>query len=153
MKLSEKFTTWCHTAPLILSFYSNDFGVSQSKTRTLPLQHKGGDPSLIRYSSKTSKQNFMKLSGIVHYMFTTWCLTAPPILSFYSHDFGVSQSKTRTLPYKTWGSGEYHFVSIAPSISSFLYFSFIDLCLWLFIYIFIHFIFFWFHYLKTTLLV
>ena len=42
----------------------------------------GGDPSLIRYSSKTAEQN----------------------LSFYSNDFGVSQSKTRTLPYKTWGS-------------------------------------------------
>ena len=28
----------------------------------------GGDPSLIRYSSKTSEQNFMKFSGIVHYM-------------------------------------------------------------------------------------
>ena len=28
----------------------------------------GGDPSLIRYSSKTPEQNFMKLSGIVHYM-------------------------------------------------------------------------------------
>ena len=27
-----------------------------------------GDPSLIRYSSKTTEQNFMKLSGIVHYM-------------------------------------------------------------------------------------
>ena len=26
--------------------------------------------------------------------------------------------KTRTLPYKTWGSGGYHFVSIAHSISS-----------------------------------
>ena len=39
------------------------------------------------------------------------------------------------------GEGGYHCVSIAPSISSFLYFSFIDLCLWLFIYTFIHFIF------------
>ena len=28
----------------------------------------GGDPSLIRYSSKTAEQNFMKLSGIVYYM-------------------------------------------------------------------------------------
>ena len=28
----------------------------------------GWDPSLIRYSSKTAEQNFMKLSGIVHYM-------------------------------------------------------------------------------------
>ena len=51
-------------------------------------------------------------------LFTTWCHTAPLILSFYSNAFGVSQSKTRTLPYKTWGSGGYHFVSIAHSISS-----------------------------------
>ena len=28
----------------------------------------GGDPSLIRNSTKTAVQNFMKLSGIVHYM-------------------------------------------------------------------------------------
>ena len=28
----------------------------------------GGDPSLIGYSSKTAEQNFMKLSGIIHYM-------------------------------------------------------------------------------------
>ena len=34
-----------------------------------------------------------------------WCHTAPPILSFNSNDFGVSLSKTRTLPYKTLGSG------------------------------------------------
>ena len=87
------------------------FGVSQSKTRTLPLGHKGGDPSLSRYSSKTAEQNFMKLSGIVHYMM--------PYCTSYSNDFGVSQSKTRTLPNKTWGSGGYHFVSIAHSISSF----------------------------------
>ena len=92
------------------------FRVFQSKTRTLPLRHKGGgDPSLIRYSSKTAEQNFMKLSGIVHYMMP-YCTSY--ILNFYPHDFGVSQSKTRTLPYKTWGSGGYHFVSIAHSISS-----------------------------------
>ena len=40
---------------------------------------------------------------------------------FLSNDFGVSESKTRTLPYKTWGSGGYHFVSIAYSISSFTF--------------------------------
>ena len=38
-------------------------------------------------------------------LFTTRYHTAPPILNFYSNDFGVSQSKTRTLPYKTWESG------------------------------------------------
>ena len=51
-------------------------------------------------------------------LFTTWCHTAPPILSFYLTDFGVSQSKTRTLPFNTWWSGGFHFVSIAHSISS-----------------------------------
>ena len=71
--------------------------------------------SLIRYSSKTAEQNFMKLSGIVHYMMP-YCTS---YFNFYPHNFGVSQSKTRTLPYKTWGSGGYHFVSIAHSISSF----------------------------------
>ena len=30
----------------------------------------GGDPLLIRYSSKTAEQNFIKLSGIVHYTMT-----------------------------------------------------------------------------------
>ena len=70
--------------------------------------------SLIRYSSKTAEQNFMKLSGIVHYMMP-YCTF---YLSFYLNDFGVSQSKTRTLPYKTWGRGGYHFVSIAHRISS-----------------------------------
>ena len=38
-------------------------------------------------------------------LFTTWCHIAPPLLNFNPHDFGVSQSKTMTLPYKTWGSG------------------------------------------------
>ena len=61
----ELFTTWCHTAPPVLNFYPHDFGVYQSKTRTLPLQHMG-DPSLIRYSSWTAEQNSMKLSGIIH---------------------------------------------------------------------------------------
>ena len=71
--------------------------------------------SLIRYSSKTAEQNFMKLSGIVHYMMP-YCTS---YFKFLFNDFGVGQSKTRTLPYKTWGSGGYHFVSIAHSISSF----------------------------------
>ena len=57
----------------------------------------------------------MKLSGIVHYTIP-YCTSYLKFL--YSTDFGVSQSKTlRTLPYKTWGSGGYHFVSIAHSIS------------------------------------
>ena len=73
--------------------------------------------SLIRYSSKTTEQNFMKLSGIVHYMMP-YCTSYFKFLSAY---FWVSQSKTRTLPYKTWGSGGYHFVSIANSISSFFF--------------------------------
>ena len=56
-------------------------------------------PSLIRYSSKTAEQNFMKLSGIVHYMMP-YCTS---YFKFYPHDFGVSQSKTRTLPLQHVG--------------------------------------------------
>ena len=51
--------------------------------------------SLIRCSSKTSEQNFMKLSGIVHYIHT-----APPILKFW----GVPQ-QTRALPLRHMGGG------------------------------------------------
>ena len=65
--------------------------------------------------SKTAEQNFMKLSGIVHYMLPY----STSYLSFYSNDFGVSQSKTRTLPCKTWGSKGYNFLSIVHRISSF----------------------------------
>ena len=101
MELSGLFTTWCHTAPSIWNVYPHDFGVSQSKTRTLPLRHMWAGGSLIHYFSKTSEQNIMTLSGIVHYMMP-YCTS---YLSFYSNDFGFPQSKTRTLPYKTWGSG------------------------------------------------
>ena len=69
--------------------------------------------------SATLLRPLYRISWNFQELFTTWCHTAPPILSFYSNDFGVPQSKTRTLPYKTWGSGGYHFVSIAHSISSF----------------------------------
>ena len=70
--------------------------------------------SLIHYSFKTAAQNLMKLSGIVHYMMP-YCTSYFKILFEWFWGF---QSKTRTLPYKTWGSGGYHFVSIAYSISS-----------------------------------
>ena len=69
--------------------------------------------------SATPLRPLNRISWNFQELFTTWCHTAPPILNFYPHDFGVSQSKTRTLPYKTWRSGGYHFVSIAHSISSF----------------------------------
>ena len=55
--------------------------------------------SLIHYSSKTAEQNFMKLSGIDHYMMP-YCTS---YLSFYLHDFGVSHSKTSTLPLRHMG--------------------------------------------------
>ena len=87
----ELFTTCCHTAPPILSFYSNDFGVSQSKTRTLPLQHVEGPisnplhitkhglcPGTCRmtgyqpliYFSLIYSQNFIILIGFICYMMT-----------------------------------------------------------------------------------
>ena len=51
-----------------------------------------GDPSVIRYSSKTAEQNFMKLSGIVHYMVL---YTASPILSFIRMILGFPTTKDR----------------------------------------------------------
>ena len=51
--------------------------------------------SLIRYSSKTATKNFMKLPGIVNYMMP-YCTS---YFKIFSNDFGVSESKTRTLPY------------------------------------------------------
>ena len=44
-------------------------GVPQkNKDFAITTYGEGGGASLIRYSSKTAEQNFMKLWGIVHYM-------------------------------------------------------------------------------------
>ena len=52
-----------------LKFLSAWFcGVPQQNKDFAITTYGGGDPSLIRFSSKTAEQNFMKLSGIVHYM-------------------------------------------------------------------------------------
>ena len=116
----ELFTTWYHTAPPILNFYPHDFGVSQSKTRTLPLRHMGGGyPSLIRYSSKTAEQNFMKLSGIVHYMMP-YCTSYFKFLFEWFWGF-PAQNKDFAMHTKHGGAGGYHFVSIAHSIFSYHY--------------------------------
>ena len=40
------------------------------------------------------------------------------MLSFYSNDFGVFQSKTKDFAIQNMGERGYHFVSIAHSISS-----------------------------------
>ena len=74
----------------------------------------GGDPSLIRYSSKTAEQNFMKLSGIVHYMML-YCTFH---LKFLFEWFWGFPEQSKDFAIMTWGSGGYHFVSIAHSISS-----------------------------------
>ena len=42
----------CHTAPPMLSFHSNDFGVYQSKTMTLPYKH-GGAGGIILWALLT----------------------------------------------------------------------------------------------------
>ena len=47
--------------------------------------------SLIRYFSKTAEQNFMKLSGIVHYM-VPYCIS---YFKFFFELFGVSYNKTK----------------------------------------------------------
>ena len=69
--------------------------------------------SLIRCYS--AEQNFMKLSGIVHYMM----LYCTSYFKFLFEWFWGFPEQNKDLPYKTWGSGGYHFVSIAHSISSF----------------------------------
>ena len=84
-------------------FFPHDFGVSQSKTRTLPLRHKGGgDPSLIRYSSKTAEQNFMKLSGIVHYMMP-YCTSYFKFLSAWFWGFS---EQNKDFAITTYGEGD-----------------------------------------------
>ena len=83
----------CHTPGKLVGVYS--------VPHVLPFVHSfvRPSPSLIRYSFKTTEQNFLKFQEL----FTTWCHTAPTILNFYPHDFGVSQSKTRTLPLRHMG--------------------------------------------------
>ena len=54
-------------------------------------------PSLIRYSSKTAEQNFMKLSGIVHYMM--------PYCTSYFKFLGFPRAKQRLCHYDIWGGG------------------------------------------------
>ena len=99
------FTTRCHTAPPILNFYPHDFGVSQSKTRTLPLRHMGGGaPSLIRYSSKTAEQNVMKLSGIVHYLMP-YCTSYFKFLSAWLWNLGLPRAKQGLCHTKHGGAG------------------------------------------------
>ena len=57
--------------------------------------------SLIRYSSKTAEQNFMKLSGIVHYMMP-YCTS---YFKFLSAWFWVSQTKQGLCHTKHGGAG------------------------------------------------
>ena len=64
-------------------------------------------------------------------LFTTWCHTAPPILSFYLNDFRVSQSKTRTLPYKTWGNGGIILWALLTVFLVLHVFHFMEKCLWI----------------------
>ena len=63
----------------------------------------GGDPSLIRYSSKTPEQNFMKLLGIVHYMMP-YCTSYFKFLSAWF--WGVpEQNKDFAITTFFWGGG------------------------------------------------
>ena len=57
--------------------------------------------SLIRYSTKTAEQNFMKLSEIVHYMMP-YCTS---YFKFLLEWFLGFPEQNKDLPYKTWGSG------------------------------------------------
>ena len=66
-KISEShqccyFTIIIPPANEVAGVYSDPYVSSFVRSFVCPSQ------SLIRYSSKTAQQNFMKLSGIVHYM-------------------------------------------------------------------------------------
>ena len=62
-----------------------------------------GDPFLIRYSSKTAEQNFMKLSGIVHYMMS-YCSSYFKFLSAWF--WGVPE-QNKDFAISTYGGGGY----------------------------------------------
>ena len=57
--------------------------------------------SLIRYSSKTAEQNFMKLSGIVHYMMP-YCTS---YFNFLSASFWGFQEQNKYFSIITSGGG------------------------------------------------
>ena len=61
----------------------------------------GGDPSLIRYYSKTAEQNFMKLSGIVQYMMP-YCNSYFNFLSTWFWDF---PEQNKDFAITTYGGG------------------------------------------------
>ena len=75
----------------------------------------GPSQSLILYSSKTAEQNFMKLSGIVHYMMS-YCTSYFKFLSAWFRGF-LKQNKDFAI--QNMGKRGYRFVSIAHSISSY----------------------------------
>ena len=57
--------------------------------------------SLIRYSSKTAEQNFMKLSGIVHYMMS-YCTS---YFKFLLEWFWGFSEQNKDLAITTYGGG------------------------------------------------
>ena len=71
--------------------------------------------SLIRHSTKTAEQNFMKLSGIVHYMMP-YCTSYFKILFQWFSGFPEQNKDFAT---QHMGERGYNFMSIAYSISSF----------------------------------
>ena len=64
----------------------------------------GGDPSVIRYSSKTGEQNSMKLSGIAHYMMP-YCAFYFKILSAWFWGF---PEQNKDFAIRTYGGGGAH---------------------------------------------
>ena len=62
------FITKSYLYPPHFKFLSAWFWGFPEQNKDFAIMTYGGGPSLIRYSSNTAEQNFMKLSGIVHYM-------------------------------------------------------------------------------------
>ena len=70
--------------------------------------------SLIRYSSKTAEQNFMKLSRIVHYMMPYYTCYFEILFEWF---WGFPE-QNKDFALQNMGERGYHFVSIAYGISS-----------------------------------
>ena len=73
----------------------------QNKDFAITTYGGGGDQSLIRYFSKTAEQNFMKLSGIVHYMIP-YCTS---YFKFLSARFWGFPEQNKDFVITTYGGG------------------------------------------------
>ena len=87
------------TIPCVNKLSLND--LLQNKDFAIMTYGGGGDPFVICYSSKTAEQNFMKLSGIVHYMMP-YCTSYFKFLSAWFWGF---PEQNKDFAITTYGGG------------------------------------------------